>query len=107
MDARATAIRLIIGLIWVAILLLNRSNPTTATTAPTLFPPEIYDDATTAISGPDARAGSDAGVNRPRLDLYGNQTESAIGDYRIDVRGDVYEHHDPDTAVTELAPPGV
>ena len=34
-----------------------------------------------------------------RMDRYGNQIETAIGDYRIDPRGDIYERHSPDTAV--------
>lgn len=38
----------------------------------------------------------------PRLDVYGNEIEDAIGDYRIDPRGDVYESHSPDTEVPRL-----
>ena len=41
----------------------------------------------------------------PRVDVYGNEIEDAIGDYRIDPRGDVYESHSPDTEVTHLKPP--
>jgi hypothetical protein len=43
----------------------------------------------------------------PRVDLYGNEVEDAIGDYRIDRRGDVYERHSPDTEVTQLAAPSL
>lgn len=38
----------------------------------------------------------------PRVDVYGNEIEDAIGDYRIDPRGDVYESHSPDTEVPRL-----
>jgi hypothetical protein len=41
----------------------------------------------------------------PRFDLYGNEIEEAVGDYRIDVRGDIYERHSPETEVTRLTAP--
>jgi hypothetical protein len=41
----------------------------------------------------------------PRFDVYGNVIEDALGDYRIDPRGDVYENHSPDTEVTRLKSP--
>ena len=41
----------------------------------------------------------------PRIDRYGNEIEEAVGDYRIDPGGDVYESHSPDTAVTRLSVP--
>ena len=49
-------------------------------------------------------AGADA---ESRLDLYGNEIADAVGDYRIDVRGDVYERHSPGTEVTQLAAPSL
>jgi hypothetical protein len=42
-----------------------------------------------------------------RLDLFGNEVSDAVGDYRIDRRGEVYEWHSPDTAVLRLRPAGV
>jgi len=39
------------------------------------------------------------------FDLYGNQVEDAITDYRIDQGGAVYERHSPDTEVSRLGPP--
>ena len=42
----------------------------------------------------------------PLVDLYGNEVENAVADYRIDRRGGVYERHSPDTAVSKLGPPG-
>jgi hypothetical protein len=43
----------------------------------------------------------------PRIDVYGNEIQDAVGDYRIDPRGDVYENHAPDTEVARLAPPTI
>jgi hypothetical protein len=42
-----------------------------------------------------------------RIDLYGNEVEDAVGDYRIDFDGEVYERHSPDTDVARLASPSV
>ena len=42
----------------------------------------------------------------PRLDVFGNPIDEAMGDYRIDGRGDIYERHAPDTAVLKLSAPG-
>ena len=41
-----------------------------------------------------------------RMDRYGNQIETAVGDYRIDRRGEMYERHSPETAVPRLDVPG-
>ena len=41
----------------------------------------------------------------PRTDLLGNEVENAVADYRIDLGGDVYERHSPETAVLKLASP--
>lgn len=43
----------------------------------------------------------------PRVDVYGNDIEDAIGDYRIDPGGDSYESHSPDTEVTHLSAPKI
>jgi hypothetical protein len=42
-----------------------------------------------------------------RVDLYGNEIESAISDYRVDFQGDLYEAHAPEVAVSELADPSL
>jgi hypothetical protein len=39
------------------------------------------------------------------LDRYGNEVETAIGDYRVDPLGEMYERHSPDTALPQLLPP--
>ena len=41
----------------------------------------------------------------PRVDLYGNEVEEAVGDYREDSRGHTYERHSPATELTRLGPP--
>ncbi len=99
-----TAIRVVLVAIWVAILLVSRSIWTTPAAAMPSSPP--LDLSTTAVSDDDAMAAPASGM-KPRVDLYGNPIDTAVGDYRIDIRGDVYEHHDPDTAIADLAPPGV
>jgi hypothetical protein len=43
----------------------------------------------------------------PNVDIYGNEVERAVGGYRVDVDGDLYEEHNPDTAVLELGPPTI
>lgn len=45
------------------------------------------------------------GLDTPRVDVYGNEVEDAVGDYRVDGTGDLYETHSPDTEVTRLGPP--
>jgi hypothetical protein len=40
-----------------------------------------------------------------RLDQYGNEIEEAVGDYRLDVQGEMYELHSPETALPHLGRP--
>jgi hypothetical protein len=39
------------------------------------------------------------------VDRYGNRIEEAVGDYRVDPRGDIFERHSPATAVPRLPDP--
>jgi hypothetical protein len=41
----------------------------------------------------------------PRVDLNGNEIDVAVGDYRVDTRGEMYERHAPDTALIHLTAP--
>ena len=41
----------------------------------------------------------------PRVDLNGNEIDEAVGDYRVDPRGEMYERHAPDTALIHLSAP--
>jgi hypothetical protein len=44
-------------------------------------------------------------VSVPNVDIYGNQVDRAVGGYHVDPGGDLYEEHNPDTAVLKLGPP--
>ncbi len=60
---------------------------------------------TTAV--PDMRPEDllrDDDVAVPQVDLFGNEVDEAVGDYRVDITGDVYERHSPDTEVPKLGP---
>ena len=41
----------------------------------------------------------------PRVDLNGNEIDAAVGDYRVDRQGEMYERHAPDTALIHLSAP--
>jgi hypothetical protein len=84
----AKRIWVILGAIWVAVLLLA-FNTTTISGAPPL---PVTDDA--------------APFSESRVDLYGNDISNAVGDYRVDSYGELYEEHAPDTAVLKLGPAG-
>jgi hypothetical protein len=101
--------RVIVGFLWLTIVITVAAvwsaggprryahllAPSTTRTAP------VLDDA-----GYSDVFRADAAVE-PRMDLYGNEVEDAVGDYRIDVRGDIYERHSPETEVTQLAAPSI
>src|SRR5688572_13197435 len=69
-----------------------------------------YESPTTTISDPDP-SGDAIRRNLDRrgftVDRYGNQIEDAMGDYRVDPRGDIFERHSPTTAVPRLPDPSV
>ena len=68
---------------------------------------DMYDPPTTTISAP-LNDEMPRRVERPFIvDRYGNRIEEAIGDYRIDSRGDVFERHSPSTAIPSLPDPSV
>jgi hypothetical protein len=41
----------------------------------------------------------------PQVDLNGNEIDAAVGDYRVDKGGEMYERHAPDTALLHLSAP--
>ena len=63
--------------------------------------------ATTSVIDSNARElpVSDEEWAEPRIDLNGNEIDDAVGDYRIDRRGELYERHAPDTALLRLSAP--
>ena len=40
-----------------------------------------------------------------RRDIYGNEIAPAVADYLVDLYGDMYERHAPDTALPEIGEP--
>jgi hypothetical protein len=101
MFSSVSAVRLVVATIWIAIVLVTRGI-WTATALPAEYPGAFNDwtISTGAISG----RVNDA--ERPRVDLYGNEIENAVVDYRIDRRGDLFERHAPSTALPERKRPG-
>jgi hypothetical protein len=63
----------------------------------------VLDDLSTGAGKVEA-AGDDDWVES-RVDLNGNEVDDAIGDYRVDLRGEMYESHAPDTALPHLGAP--
>jgi len=43
-------------------------------------------------------------VAMPKIDVHGNEVNDAVGDYRVDRQGEIYERHSPDTEVRKLRP---
>lgn len=95
------AVRAGIGLIWVLSLLTGRGIgysvlplPIPATsaeiTAQTIAVPPAADNSLSRENDPAAE---------PKTDLFGNEVEDAVADYRVDPRGSIYERHSPETAV--------
>ena len=85
-----------VGLFWLAILIIV-AGAWTAGSAQT-----AADEISESLDVFDG-----ASAPEPRVDLYGNEIEPAVSDYRIDFRGEVYERHAPDVEVTRLAPPSL
>ena len=95
---------MIVGAIWITILFVTHGI-WTATALPLDTAGAISDPHTTSIrDGADDDRYTSSGA--PGLyDMYGNEIEEALGDYRIDFRGDVYERHAPQTALPEPTKP--
>jgi hypothetical protein len=56
-------------------------------------------------SGHEETADRTGASSSPKIDLYGNEVTGAVGDYRVTPLGELYEDHNPDTALLKLAPP--
>jgi hypothetical protein len=104
-------VRLLIGVLWVLAAVAGHQMWTPRVKA---APQPVRQSETTSISIPlveqagaeDASAIADP-YTQPEFDVYGNQIDEAVGDYRIDPHGELYEQHAPDTALLKLGPPGV
>lgn len=99
MFSSINAVRLIVATIWITIVLVTRGI-WTVTAVPMEYSGTL--DGSSISNG----AGLVTDQERPRVDLYGNEIEKAVVDYRIDVRGDLYERHAPQTALPEPKRPG-
>jgi len=105
-----SSLRVVVGIICLGITLVGRGIWTeTAVNPPrgSVYSDVSSDADTTAVSDTlelDEASRVDVSAQR-RMDRYGNEIETAIGDYRIDPRGDIYERHSPDTAVPRLNVP--
>lgn len=89
--------RLGAGLIWALAFLAGRHM--WATPVPT--------EPTATVYRAPLIVGIDDTVAEPALDVHGNQVDSAVGDYRVDSVGNLYERHFPETALQKLGAPGV
>jgi hypothetical protein len=69
----------------------------------TFTPARSYEE-TTAISD-RLRDELPSGDRDEIVDRYGNRIEEAVGDYRIDPRGDIFERHSPATEIPRLPDP--
>lgn len=72
----------------------------------------IFDEAAvTDRHWRNSRAGSDSygeaatRLQRVRTDVNGNVIDDAVGDYRVDWSGDIYERHAPETEILKLPAP--
>jgi hypothetical protein len=105
-----TLLRALVVALWLATLLAGshigakyaESQPITVVTQPHVGTTSVLDEmAADTIQGkgvPEDWAAS-------RLDLNGNEIDDAVGDYRVDLRGEMYERHAPDTALPHLGEP--
>ena len=105
-----TPLRALVVALWLATLLAGSHlgakyavmQPITVVTQPhvdtTSFIDEIPADPREGKGVPDDWAAS-------RVDVNGNEIDDAVGDYRVDLRGEMYERHAPDTALPHLGAP--
>ena len=110
--------RVIVGVLWLVILVVvagawsagARSASAAAPRPAAPMPAKPVID--TSLRADDAAAAAsehevDTEAGEPRRDLYGNEIEPAVTDYRVDFYGDVYERQSPDTAILELTAPSL
>jgi len=107
-----TMVRVVIGVIWVLSFGAGREWWLTAAPSPiAATSAEITAPAVPAVEGvagePQVEPGDSDDAADPRFDLFGNEIEEAVADYRFDLRGGLYERHSPDTAVPRLGTPEV
>jgi len=99
-----TVVRVLIGVIWVLSLLLGRGVWHSAAFSGSSA---VAIRDTTSVTDGEGGESSSVGNDRrqPQFDLFGNEIEPAMADYRVDRRGAMYERHAPETAVPKLGSP--
>ena len=105
-----TTLRVAITLIWVLSFVAGRHLWTVATPSGIAANSAEFTDQPLplprAVVGGSLVEHHDSGERRePEVDLFGNEIEEAIADYRVDLRGTIYERHSPETAVSRLGSP--
>ena len=77
--------------------------PTVVTPPPTTT--SVIDTTPRTLPTDNEEFETDNEWEEPRVDLNGNEIDAAVGDYRVDGRGELYERHAPDTALLHLSAP--
>jgi hypothetical protein len=102
-----TPLRALVVFLWFAILSAGSYMWTMHTTAqpitgvhPRVDTPSVLDEVVNGAAKLEGARGHDWA--EPHVDLNGNEIDDAVGDYRVDQRGELYERHAPDTALLHL-----
>ena len=105
-----TPLRALVVFLWFAILsagsymwMMHTTPPPITGAPPRVDSSSVLDEVVNAAAKLE-RARDDDWAE-PHLDLNGNEIDDAVGDYRVDQRGELYERHAPDTALLHLGPP--
>jgi hypothetical protein len=97
--------RVLIGALVIAAAIVGRESYTDTHVATVRTRVTSVHIETPAVSGMRGGAQISSGSLEPQMDLYGNQIDFAVGEYRVDGTGDLYETHSPETEVTKLGAP--
>ena len=105
-----TPLRALVVFLWFAILAAGSYMWTIHTTAQPITGVHPRVDSTSVLDevvngAAKLERARDDDWAEPHLDLNGNEIDDAVGDYRVDQRGELYERHAPDTALLHLGAP--
>ena len=107
-----TPLRALVVFLWFAILSAGSYMWTIRTTAqpiagvhPRVDSPSVLDEVVNGAAKLE-RARDDDWAE-PNVDLNGNEVDDAVGDYRIDRHGELYERHAPDIALPHPGSPSL
>jgi len=112
-----TRVRVVIGIMWVVSFFAGRAwllSPAAFANAATSAEITAQSSRMVRVGSEPARSEAEGPLMEdrdsleqrdPTVDLFGNEIEEAIADYRVDLRGTVYERHSPETAVSRLGSP--